>query len=127
MKHACAVLKQYVTAVPTPSRPSDVGGKQGEQLRLGDALAYRMWKVLNVAHATYVKRYSPGDKTGPKARSESFEEAMAAGGDSWRYKSVQFKKRDRVAYWLCKAGDWIPVDQSQAKIGRCAAAGKADN
>ena len=35
MKDACAVLKQYVTAVPKPSRPADVGGKQGEQLSLG--------------------------------------------------------------------------------------------
>ena len=39
MKDACAVLKQYITAVQTPSTPSDVGGKQGEQLSLGDALA----------------------------------------------------------------------------------------
>ena len=66
LKDACIVLKRHVTAVPTPSRPSDVGGKQGEQLSIGGTLAYRMWKVLNVAHATYVKRYSPGDKSGPK-------------------------------------------------------------
>ena len=70
MKDACPVLKQYVTAVPTPSRPADVGGKQGEQLSLGDALVYRMWKVLIVAHATYVKRYSPGQASGPKGKSE---------------------------------------------------------
>ena len=128
MKDACAVLKQYVTAVPTPSRPADVGGKQGEQLSLGDALAYRMWKVLIVAHATYVKRYSPGQSSGPKGKSENFDEAMANGGDSWRYKSIQFKKRDGVAYWLSKAGDWIPVDaQPSEDCRRCTAAGKLEN
>ena len=51
-KDACAVLNQYTTAVPTPSSPSDFACKQGEQLSLGDALSYRMWKVLIVAHAT---------------------------------------------------------------------------
>ena len=109
-------------------RPSDVGGKQGEQLSLGDALAYRMWKVLIVAHATYVKRYSPGEKSGPRGKSENFEEAMANGGDSWRYKSIQFKKRDGVAYWLSKAGDWIPVDaQPSEDCRRCTAARKLEN
>ena len=128
MKDACAVLKQYVTAVPTPCRPCDVGGKQGEQLSLGDALAYRMWKVLNVAHATYVKRYSPGEKLGPKGKSENFEEAMASGGNSWRYKSTQFNKRDGVAYWLSKAGGWIPIDaQPNEDCRRCTAAGNTEN
>ena len=128
MKDACAVLKQYITAVPTPSRPSDVGGKQGEQLSLGDALAYWMWKVLIVAHATYVKRYSPGEKLGPKGKSENFEEAVANGGDSWRYKSIQFKKRDGVAYWLSKPGEWIPVNVEPSEdCLRCTAARKLEN
>ena len=40
MKDASEVLKKYVTSVPNPTRPSDVGGKQGQQLSVGDALAY---------------------------------------------------------------------------------------
>ena len=128
MKDACAVLKQYITAVQTPSRPSDVGGKQGKQLSLGDALAYRMGKVLIVAHATYVKRYSPGEKSGPKRKSENFEESMANGGDSWRYKRIPFKKRDRVAFCLSKASDWIPLDaQPSEDRRRCTAAGELEN
>ena len=128
MKDASEVLKKYVTSVPNPTRPSDVGGKQGQQLSVGDALAYRMWKILIVAHTAYLKRYSAGEKSGPKGKSESFEDSMAAGGDSWRYKSIQFKKRDGVAYWLSKAGDWIPVDaQPGEDCRRCAAAGKTEN
>ena len=128
MKDMSEVLKNYVAAVPNPCRPTDVGGRQGQQLSLGDALAYRVWKVLNVAHSAYVKRYSHGEKSGPKGASETFEQAMAAGGDAWRYKSIQFKRKDGVAYWLSKAGDWIPVDASPSEdCGRCAAAGKTEN
>ena len=105
MKDMSEVLKNYVAAVPNPCRPTDVGGRQGQQLSLGDALAYRVWKVLNVAHSAYVKRYSHGEKSGPKGALETFEQAMAAGGDAWRYKSIQFKRKDGVAYWLSKAGD----------------------
>ena len=90
MKDMSEVLKNYAAAVPNPCRPTDVGGRQGQQLSLGDALAYRVWKVLNVAHSAYVKRYSHGEKSGPKGASETFEQAMAAGGDAWRYKSIQF-------------------------------------
>ena len=57
MKDMSEVLKNYVAAVPNPCRPTDVGGRQGQQLSLSDALAYRVWKVLNVAHSAYVKRY----------------------------------------------------------------------
>ena len=53
---------------------------------------------------------------------------MAAGGDSWRYKSIQFKPKDGVAYWFSKARDWIPVDASPSEdCRRCAAAGKTEN
>ena len=31
MKDASEVLKKYVTSMPNPTRPSDVGGKQGQQ------------------------------------------------------------------------------------------------
>ena len=128
MKDMSEVLKNYVAAVPNPCRPTDVGGRQGQQLSLGDALAYRVWKVLNVAHSAYVKRYSHGEKSGPKGASETFEQAMAAGGDAWRYKSIQFKRKDGVAYWLSKAGDWIPVDASPSEdCQRCATAGKTEN
>ena len=125
MKDMSEVLKNYVAAVPNPCRPTDVGGRQGQQLSLGDALAYRVRKVLNVAHSAHVKRYSHGEKSGPKGASETFEQAMAAGGDAWRYKSVQFTRKDGVAYWLSKAGDWIPVDASPSEdCRRCAAAEK---
>ena len=127
MKDMSEVLKNYVAAVPNPCRPTDVGGRQGQQLSLGDALAYRVWKVLNVAHSAYVKRYSHGEKSGPKGASETFEQAMAAGGDSWRYKSIQFKRKDGVSHWLSKAGDSIPVDASPSEdCWRCAAAGKSE-
>ena len=79
MKDMSEVLKNYVAAVPNPSRPTNVGGRQGEQLSLGDVLAYRVWKVLNIAHSAYVKRYSDGEKSGPKGASETFEQAMTAG------------------------------------------------
>ena len=46
----------------------------------------------------------------------NFEEAMAKGGDSWRFKSIQFKKQDEVAYWLSKAGDWIPEDAQPSHL-----------
>ena len=107
MKDACAVLKKYVTAVPKPSRPADVGGKQGEQLSLGDALAYRMWKVLIVAHATYVKRYSPGQASGPKGKSENFDEAMASGGDSWRYITAKICSHRRVRVEISTRTRWF--------------------
>ena len=41
---------------------------------------------------------------------------MAAGGDSWRCKSIQFKKRVGVAYWLSKAGDGSLSMPNPAKI-----------
>ena len=128
MKDTSEVLKKYVTSVPNPTRPSDVGGRQGQQLGVGDALAYRMWKILIVAQTAYLKRYSAGEKSGSKGKSESFEDSMAAGGDSWRYKSMQFRKRDGVAYWLSKAGDWILVDaQPGEDCRRCAADGRTEN
>ena len=128
MNDASEVLKKYVTSMPNATRPSDMGGEKGQQLSVGDALAYRMWKIFIVAHTAYLKRYSAGEKSGPKGKSESFEDSMAAGGDSRRYKSNQFKKRDGVAYWLSKAGDWIPVDaQPDENCRRCAAAGITEN
>ena len=98
MKDMSEVLKKYVATVATPNRPTDVGGKQGQPLSLGDVLAYRVWRVLNVGHSAYVKSYSHGEKSGPNGSSETFEQAMAAGGDSWRYKSIQFKRKDGMAY-----------------------------
>ena len=128
MKDTSEVLKKYVTSLPNPTRPSDVGGKQGQEFSIGDALAHRVWKILIVAHTAYLKRYSTAEKTGPKGKSESFEEAMAAGGDPWRYKSIQFQNRDGVPYWLSKAGDWIPMDaQPDEDCRRCAASRKPDN
>ena len=35
MKDMSEVLKNYVAAVPNPCRPTDVGGRQGQQLSLG--------------------------------------------------------------------------------------------
>ena len=54
LKDTSEVLKNHVTSVPSPTRPSYVGGKQGQQLSIGGALACRVWKIFNVAHTAYV-------------------------------------------------------------------------
>ena len=76
-----------------------------------------MWKILIVPHTAYLKRYSAGEKSGPKGKSESFEDSMAAGGDSWRYKSIQFKKRESPS--LVFPMPFVVLTSQSVAVPRC--------